>query len=74
MSMQTLLECLDHSMHTFHVYSRASIGLLASSLWAMGTYIHGSHTHRSSCFLSFSTALVERHDVCDKSGIAGEDV
>ena len=25
-----LLECLDHSMHTFHAYSGASIGLLAS--------------------------------------------
>ena len=27
-----LLECLDHSMHTFHEYSRASIGSLASPL------------------------------------------
>ena len=27
---QILSECLDHSMHTFHAYSRVSIGLLAS--------------------------------------------
>ena len=54
-----MLECLDRSMNTFHAYSRASIGLLASSLLAMRSYTHGSHSDRSSCFLSFCAAPVE---------------
>ena len=55
----SLLECLDHSMHIFHAYIPCIPCLLASSLWAMSTYIHGFHTHRSSCLLSFSTARIE---------------
>ena len=40
-----LLECLDHSMHTFYAYSRASIGLLASSLLGHG-YLYPWFPHR----------------------------
>ena len=45
---------------SFHAYIPCIPCLLASPLWAMGIYIHGSHTHRSSCFLSFSTAPIEK--------------
>ena len=54
-----MLEYLDHSPTYLPCIQPSIPCLLASSLWAMGTNIHGSHTHRSSCFLSFSTAPIE---------------
>ena len=34
--------------------------LLASPLLIHESYTHGSHSDKSSCFLSFSTALIEK--------------
>ena len=44
---------------SFHAYIPCIPCLLASPLLVHGSYTHGSHSDRSSCFLSFSAAPIE---------------
>ena len=56
-SMQTaVFYAVSSLLALFHAYCSC---LLASSLLIHESYTHGSHTDRSSCFLSFSAAPIE---------------
>ena len=64
-SERTMLECLDHSMHRSFYLMYAAV--LPSSLLVMVVLDPMAPTHRSSCFLSFSTAHLIHHSFSDLS-------
>ena len=69
-------ECLDHSMHTFHAYSRVSMGLLVVLCWSMGLIPMDPPQIAQYASYSSSTALVvillpDELDGCDAEVLVG---